>query len=105
MSRVRYIYLGCDFDVFTEETRTASAYLDAATVTWTLYQSDKTTSVSSGSLTYTTDSNGDYLGVIPATVTGTLTVGSTYYVKIVVAEGGADGVWWIQCTAALQGTV
>ena len=107
MSAFRYIYLDCDFDVYAQELYKPSTgdYLDAATVTWTLYQSDKTTVVSTGSLSYTTGSNGDYLGVIPATVTTGLTVGSTYYVKVVAAESGADGVWWGRCVAALQGTV
>lgn len=109
MSRVRYIYKGCDFDVFAYEVRAGDdpgTPVTGATLNWTLYQSDQTTVVTSGSRTCTNTANGDYVdeGGITASVTSGLTLNATYYVKYVLS-GAGTGEWWDQLVVKLQGTV
>lgn len=78
----------------------ASYYVNDATVSVTLYQSDGTTAVSGAtsiSLTYVTASDGDYAGSWPSTVT--LTDQSTYYAAVTISRSGQDTLIRKQCRA------
>lgn len=94
----RFIYTGCDTEVYLEEVRANGAYLNAATVTWELL--DGTTVLGSGSLAYTPGTDGYYTGVIPSTVTAALTLGRRYLLRVPVAQGGADGLPALDLIAA-----
>jgi hypothetical protein len=47
-------------------------------------------SVTTFSLAYLAGSQGTYRGVLPASVTSTLTEGATYLVRVAVTESGAQ---------------
>jgi hypothetical protein len=68
----------------------ASYYVNDATVTMQLKQSDNSTNVSgaSATLTYVTSSDGDYAGSFPSTVT--LVDDTTYKAHITITRSGQD---------------
>lgn len=84
------IIIGDDFTLRLNGMRdpdaAAGVYLTTATVTFELFTAAGV-SVSSGSLSYTAASNGNYRGVIESTVTDTLTSGGLYYVIFVLVQG------------------
>lgn len=98
------IYMGNDHDVSLTgaKRRSSGTYLNAATVTYALCATGTTTPVTNGTgtLTYVTGSNGNYLGVIEATVTAALTEGSEYDLIYTFAESGQDASWTLTFTAA-----
>lgn len=102
----RDIVQGSDFNLTLNGARLSAtgAYLNAATVTYTLYTAAGV-SVSTGTLTYVTSSNGNYLGVIESTVTSTLTAGASYYVRFTLAEGTADLADRLDLIARAPGSV
>lgn len=65
-------------------------FVNNATLTWTLKDTDDTTTISggTGSITYVTDSDGTYIGSIPAAVTTLLTYGNIYYLRIAGSVSG-----------------
>ena len=78
----------------------ASYYVNDATVTATLYQSDGTTAVSGATsitLSYLTSTDGNYAGSWPSTVT--IVDQSTYYVNITISRSGQDTLIRKQCKA------
>lgn len=85
------LYIGADMNVAYSGASIAStgAYLNAGTCTWTLKDSDGLT-VGNGSLAYVAASNGNYLGVIESTVTGTLTADAPYTLYVVFAQSTYD---------------
>lgn len=81
-----------DFRVkgFRDSRAASGVYLNAAsTATWELNPAKKATSpvaISSGTLTYVTGSNGEYVGGIDDAVV--LVEGTEYWLNIVLVEGG-----------------
>lgn len=101
------IPIGGDFDLYATgaSIRATAAYLNAATVTYTLYEADATTAVSggTGTLTYVAASNGNYLGRVESTVTATLVRGRAYWVKFELSEGSYNAAAWKQYWADYGG--
>ena len=89
----------------TDTTTGTSSYLNAATVTYQLYESDMTTTVASGSgtLAYVASSNGNYIGTITSTVTGALTVGNVYWLKYTVVSSPYNDARWERLVAEYRG--
>lgn len=80
------------------------SFVNDATVTFQLYQSDGTTAVSgaSGTCTYVTDSDGVYEGVLEDGVS--LTENNTYYLSITAtASGDRIGLRRLKYVAAYHG--
>jgi hypothetical protein len=84
------IYVGADTEVFYEAARKRSdgTYLNSGTCTWALHEDSAhriggAIAGASGAVDYVGSSSGNYLGVIDAAVTGLLTVGSYYWLRIV----------------------
>lgn len=95
------IYIAADMALSWEGAKGGGSYLNAATVTWTL-TTYTGTSVSTGSLSYTTASNGDYTGTIPSSVTSGLTLDSAYYLYLAFSQGGFDDERRIPCKAVYR---
>lgn len=85
----------------------ATGYLNAATVTFVLYESDRTTAVAGGdgTLSYVTASDGDYRGTLASTATAALTPGAVYWLKYVAVNGSPAyrGERWEKCRARHRG--
>lgn len=101
MSAVTNLSIGSTHDVALNGLRDQDDnYVNDATGTWTLYgPNDRTTQVSTGSMTYVTDSDGNYLGTIPYSVTDLLTEDATYFVKTVLTSGADRLVRWTEVLA------
>lgn len=83
------IYISSDHTVTLTGLSGGGSYLNAATVTYALKDLAGTTvSGGTGTLSYTAASNGNYTGIIDATVTALLTDGGMYYVHATIVEGG-----------------
>lgn len=76
----------------------AGAYLNSATVTWTLYDASLT-EVATGDCTYQASSNGNYVGTIESTVTSGLTENATYFVDLALSSGSYNGYRRLVCKA------
>jgi hypothetical protein len=106
MSRSDYIHAGCDNDVLLEGATNADTgnYMNAATVTFTLYKSivgsevsgDAVAGATTIAMAYVAASNGNYLGIIQSTVA--LVVGDYYWIVVDYAQGGIVGKkrWQVQ---------
>lgn len=86
-----FIRNDCDFRVrgFRDSRAARGTYLNAATTaTWEVRTaaSPGGSQVSSGTLTYVTASNGEYVGGMDDSVS--LTAGTEYWVHIILVEGG-----------------
>lgn len=92
------LWIASDFFLYWKGARAGGNYLNSATVTWALTTSSGT-SVSTGSLTYDTGSNGDYTGVIASSVTGSLTLDDTYYIYLTLSQSGFDDKRRLTCKA------
>lgn len=79
-----------------------SAYLNAGTMTYSISSiSTPSVVITSGSCTYVAASNGNYLGVVDATVMTTLNFseGCLYYIKYVFVEGNYNRTWRLESVA------
>lgn len=76
-----------DFHRPATKTRPKTPINDATGV-WTLYQSDGSTQIATGSLTNIAGSNGDYAGTIDDSDTVGLTAGSTYILAWTLTKSG-----------------
>ena len=92
MPGILHIRNDIDFRVkgFRDSRAAAGVYLNAATTaTWEINPAKKSTSptaTASGTLTYVTGSNGEYVGGADDSVA--LIEGTEYWVNIVLVEGG-----------------
>jgi len=66
---------------------TTGAFLNSGTCTWFLFDSSNN-QLGTGALTYQSGSNGNYYGVIPATITSTLTLDALYTLEVTFAQTG-----------------
>lgn len=75
---------------FRDRRAASGVYLNAATGTWEIRtaKSPGGTQVATGDLEYVTGSNGEYVGGIDDAVS--LTEGITYWLHVVIAEGGVQ---------------
>lgn len=78
----------------------AEGYLNAATVTFTVYGSNGTTAIAGPTaMTYIAASNGDYRGVLESSIVdalvtaGTMVPGNAYRVKVRLVSGMLDAEW------------
>lgn len=101
------ILVGNDFDFIirgfrdTRITPIEDSFLNAATTaTWELRTAADGggTQASSGSMTYVTGSNGDYIGGLDDAVS--LTVGNVYWLTVILVQGGLKGYWNMSYVAA-----
>lgn len=88
------LYIGNDLDLTATGMSIAStgAYLNAATVTWSLTDAEGT-EFGTGTLSYVADSDGDYAGVVESTVTSELEDGGEYVLTVTFAEGSYNAAW------------
>lgn len=92
MSGILLIRNDNDFRIrgFRDSRAASGVYLNAATTaTWELNPAKKATApvaVASGTMTYVTGSNGEYVGGIDDSVV--LVEGTEYWLNVVLAEGG-----------------
>ena len=88
----RYLHLGCKETITVPLVRSIETgeYVNDATLTWTLKDTDDSTTITggTGTLPYVTDSDGTYVGSIPASVTSLLTYGEVYYLHIAGSVSG-----------------
>lgn len=96
------IFINSDNAVYVRGLRADNAAsgvtIDDATVTLSLHLTEAAaaagtspvTGASSISMTYVTDSNGDYRGVLPYSVT--LTLGDVYWVRILIVSDAGRSV-------------
>ena len=92
------IYIRNDTDIriqgFRDSRAAAGVYLNAADIhTWELRTSPDGggSLVSSGNMAYVTGSNGEYVGGLDDSIV--LTVGTTYWVHVILVELGVRGDW------------
>jgi hypothetical protein len=75
-------------------------YINSATVTFSLFESDGTTLVSGPtSMSYVSGSNGKYQGVLDKIPSATLTPGEMYILTVTALSGSTDGFRRIECSA------
>lgn len=106
-----YLYVGSGKIVRFENMRDADTgdYLNAGwTATWELWTATGSGTALSpgsavpgatGSMTYEADSNGNYEGVIPDTITADLTAGSNYFVRGLFTDGVSSDTRWLPAQA------
>lgn len=82
------VYIGCDHAfTMTGLQDNTGAYLNAATVTYTIYTAAGVAVTNgTGTLSYVAASNGNYAGTIESTVTSTLTQGNDYYADVPISQ-------------------
>lgn len=98
------LLIGCDHDVSVTGLTAGGGYLNAATVTYALYDATGTAVANgSGTLSYTAASNGNYTGAIESTVTAGLTEGGRYTLRYEVVSGGYTHGWAVPHYAARDG--
>jgi hypothetical protein len=92
------LYIGEDNNLYwdgaagTSSTTGATAFLNAATITYALKTAAGASVASgTGSLTYITGSDGNYVGAIQSTVTSTLTAGAVYYLEYTLVSSPYNG--------------
>lgn len=102
MTQSDSIYVGSDNDVNVKgvcKARTPTTPVNDATVTFALYTSEanalgETSAISgtSGTCSYVSGSNGNYLGAIADNQSSLLTIGTVYWlgVKVVTQDGMTD---------------
>ena len=96
------LLIGCDVYIKYTGARDAvtGAYLNSGTCTYSLENLDGTVIAGgTGSLSYTSASDGDYLGVIDAAVTALLTEDEKYKVVITFSSSGYDDVQYVESVA------
>lgn len=93
MATLEFVRVGNDTLVSLSSLRNGRtlAYMNAATVAVVINDLAGTEVVSSQSLSYVADSDGDYYVSLDKSLTSTLTVGALYYVIVTTSEGGVDG--------------
>lgn len=102
------LYIGNDRYITLSGLNDAAdnSYLNSATVTYAIYEANGTAvSGGTGTLSYISASNGNYRGIIDAAITATLTAEAAYYIAITATQGNYDGLFRIDCTARIRGTV
>lgn len=92
------LYIGSDRTVTWTGARAGGSYLNSATVTWAL-KTLSGTSVATGSLSYQSGSNGNYVGTIASSVTGGLTENDYYYLEVTLSQSGYDDFRRLYCKA------
>lgn len=95
------LFIGADVTITLTGMSGGGSYLNAATATWTLADNSGTT-VTTGSLSYVSASNGNYSGVIDAATTGTLTEGAVYTLTVTFAQSGYDDKRRLRLSAAYR---
>lgn len=96
------IPIGGDYALALTGLTGGGAYLNSATVTYTL-KSPAGETVGSGSLTYTAESDGDYTATVESTVTGTLTATFRYKVCVTISQSSYNDYREVYTTAYLRG--
>lgn len=95
------LYIGNSLDVkITGLSDSDGEYIDNATCSVTLKDAEGTvvTGASGLSMAYITDSDGDYLGVLPSTLS--LTVDDTYYLEVTATSDDVGvGFWRVELVA------
>ena len=105
------LYLQNDNDIKISGLRDSDSgsYLNAETLTYAIVNEAGTTVTgATGTLTYQAASDGDYLGVVDASVmvlTGTVpfTLTGTFFVEVTVSGSGYDGFWRREVTVGYRG--
>ena len=102
------IYIGSDHSVALYglvDQNDPATYINDATVTGQLFQSDQTTAVGSSiAISYVAASNGNYRGSFTAAVTTTLTQNQTYWIRVTTVSATIQDVRWIRTVAKQRGT-
>lgn len=96
------INIGCDTDVQLYRVRARGQYLNDATVTWELTDSNGST-VDSGTCDYQTGSNGTYLGTIESDTTSGLTLNTLYTLTVTLSASGINDYREVECVAKYRG--
>lgn len=102
MSGQLFVNSDNDFRIkgFRDSRAAAGIYLNAATTkTWEVRTAADGggTEVSSGSMEYVDSSNGEYVGGMDDSIE--LTVDTTYWLTVVLVEGGVRGQWDVPLVA------
>jgi hypothetical protein len=84
-------------DCYSEE------YLNAATISAQLKDSDGDALGSPGSIAYVDDSDGDYVGIVDAAATALMSENSLYHLDITITQGDYNGFRRIKDMAKYHG--
>lgn len=87
--KLKQIWFDADNDVTWTGAYAGGAYLNAATVTWSLKSLDEV-EIATGTCTYVTASSGNYLGTIDEDVTDGLVENTKYYLDVTLVQGGYE---------------
>jgi hypothetical protein len=104
------IHIGEDRNVWwegatgTSSTTGATGFLNAASITYALKTAAGASVASgTGSLTYITGSDGNYVGAIQSTVTSALTAGALYHLEITLVSSPYNGFRVVKMRAKYRG--
>jgi len=104
---IEVISIGSDnivrLDVLTNAS--SGAYINNATVTYTLKDSTGAVVLSNQSMTYVAASNGRYEGTMPQSTTTTMAVNAQYTVEISATSGGLTLFRRLSCIAKYRGAL
>ena len=104
---IEVISIGSDNIVRLDALTNASsgAYINNATVTYTLKDSTGTVVLSNQTMIYVAASNGRYEGTIPQSTTSTMAVNAQYTVEITATQGGLTLFRKLSCIAKYRGAL
>jgi len=89
--KITPIWFDADNDVTWTGAYAGGAYLNTATVTWSLKAQDSgETELGTGTCTYVAASNGNYLGTIDEDTTDGLTENTKYWLDVTLVQGGYE---------------
>lgn len=100
------IYIGCDHRLSYTRARSDGSYLNTGTCTYVLTAEAGGASIASGTLSYVTGSNGDYVATVDGGDLDGLTEDATYKAVITFTTvAGHDDVRTVYYTARRRGIV
>jgi len=104
---IEVISIGSDnfvrLDVLTNAS--SGAFINNATVTFTLKDSTGTVMLSNQSMSYVAATNGRYEGTIPQSTTSTMAMNAQYSVEITATQGGLTLFRKLSCIAKYRGAL
>lgn len=93
------LFIGEDMAPTWTGARAAGQWLNTATVTWTLKRADTGATLDTGTCTYQSGSNGNYVGSLDSATTDSLTEGSFYFLDFALVQSGNNGFRRLNCRA------
>lgn len=98
------IFIGVDYAVtFSGLRDNAGTYLNSATLTYALTNDDRSQTITTGTLTYTSG-NGNYSGIIDGLTTVGMVEGDFYLLSVTIVQGSLNDFRQLRLQATYRKT-